>query len=309
MSTRPGSPLYVGINITTKCNLDCVYCYMQPLSKVEMPGPEFRRLVGELAEANVFLACIAGGEPFTHPSIVEFLDLATNTFPHTVVITNGTAFRRNHLQAIEQLSTRAGRLSVQVSIDSADPLINSRTRTRSSAILRNLSRLRDIGVRLTIAMVVTTQNVADVTRSISQLCEFTPYFHLMNVQAPWRAPAAVDGLEVAPETLAALWVEVSALAREKNLYISSPKTAVEAADVICPAPCAAGFSYLVIEPNLDVRPCDRVTDVILGSLREQGLSEIWNHSPILPILHGSPVPYCHRTTENLIPARLAPAHG
>lgn len=291
---RPGNPLYVGLNLTTRCNLRCAYCYMQPLSNELMTKAGFRRVLGQLEDSQVFMVCVAGGEPFTHPDVVEFLRDLTARIPQTVVLTNGTAMGARHFSAIDEIARSGKRLAVQVSLDAVDSSVNRLTRGASDVVLRNIATLSELGVRLTVAMVVTSQNVDSLLSSIVRLSAFTPYFHLMSVQAPRAARDAIAELEVDPERLVALWDEVEDLASQRGLFVSSPKTAMQGRGSACGAPCSAAFSYVVVDPNLDVRPCDHLTDVVLGNLASDTLEKIWNSSPIVPVLHGSPVPFCHR---------------
>lgn len=291
---RPGNPLYVGLNLTTRCNLRCAYCYMQPLSNEVMTKADFQRVLRDLEDSQVFMVCVAGGEPFTHPDVVEFLQGLTARIPQTVVLTNGTAMAARHFAAIDEIARRGRRLAVQVSLDAVDSSVNRLTRGASDLIVQNLATLSEIGVRLTVAMVVSSRNVDCLLSSIVRLSAFTPYFHLMSVQAPRAARDAIAELEVDPERLVTLWNEVEDLASHRGLFISSPKTAMRGRGSACGAPCNAAFSYVVIDPNLDVRPCDHLTNVVLGNLRSDSLEEIWNASPMISVLHGSPVPFCHR---------------
>ena len=57
-----GVPLSVHIDITYRCNERCVHCYLDHDDHGEMTTAEIKKLLGELAEAGVFLLTLSGGE-------------------------------------------------------------------------------------------------------------------------------------------------------------------------------------------------------------------------------------------------------
>ena len=77
---------------TRKCNMACEYCYQRndhtsekPLEVVEM---ELKAML-RLRTCDTML--IAGGEPLTHPDIVEITRLVKSLGPKPVILTNGLA--------------------------------------------------------------------------------------------------------------------------------------------------------------------------------------------------------------------------
>lgn len=290
MNGRPRSPLHVMLNITRVCNLRCPYCYMQPLAGDHMEYGDFERVVDELSEQQVFKLCLAGGEPFAHPKFGAFLSKACSNFPHVTVLTNGTILKRQHEQVIAKLIREGASLTIQVSVDAFNPETNTLTRTRSWKPLRTIQRLRDLGIQVPIAMVVTRFNISDVLPSIAKLSSLTSYFHLIPVQEPRQGNRVLANLAVSQPQLEKLWTDVAQLAMQHHVFISTPRSSLSGG-CATGAPCQAGFTYLVIDPNLDVRPCDRLTDCVIGNLREKQISEIWNSPQVVSLLR-LPIPAC-----------------
>lgn len=288
---RPLAPLFATVNVTTDCNLDCAYCFMQPRGGDYMLRSDFERILDELAASQVFLVNISGGEPFMHPDIAHFLRIAHRRFRHVMTLTNGTLLRPEHFAAISEILGWKGAFTVQISVDSVDPKINAKTRNRSVAMLRNIERLGAMGVHVIVATVVTRFNIESLTETITELSRYTRYFHLMTVQDV----RCVDGVEkrcgIPREREDLLWDEIQRLAEDRDLNINTPLAYEGYRGCAEGAPCMAAFSHIVIDPGLAVRPCDRLTDVALGSLRTATLGEIWNGPAVQPILE-SPVPYC-----------------
>jgi len=95
----PGGPLTVHIDITNRCNLDCVTCWnyspylIQPKSpgwkKQQLSLPGFKKIIADLRSVNVKKLIISGGgEPFTHESIYDMISAAKVVGFDVTVITN-----------------------------------------------------------------------------------------------------------------------------------------------------------------------------------------------------------------------------
>lgn len=294
MSSRSSAPLFATINVTTACNLDCAYCYMQPLSGVHMPRMDFERVVDELRDLKVFFITLSGGEPFMHPQIGSFLTTAHRKFRHVMTLTNGTAITSAHFATIRSILQEKGALTLQVSLDAVDTSVNGLTRSRSKSTIRNIARLSDMGCHVIVAMVVTRHNLATILDSINVLSAHTRWFHLMTVQDVRMVHGIEASLAAGNADHQKLWQEVRAFATERNLAINTPLTYEGERGCAEGAPCMAAFSHIVIDPDLKVRPCDRLVDVVLGDLHRTSISEIWNGPTVEPLL-ASTVPMCRRT--------------
>lgn len=95
----PGGPVTVHVDITNRCNLDCITCWnYSPYVKSPKPAewknrqmtlPQFESIVTQLEAAGVRKLIISGGgEPFTHPDIYRMIGAANAAEFHVTVITN-----------------------------------------------------------------------------------------------------------------------------------------------------------------------------------------------------------------------------
>jgi MoaA/NifB/PqqE/SkfB family radical SAM enzyme len=305
--SRPCAPLLVTVNVTTRCNLDCVYCYMQPLSGLDMPRSDFERIIDELADQGVFLLTLSGGETFLHPEFPALFRYAHRRFAHVMTLTNGTAMRPRHVDAIRQVLDDKGAVTIQVSLDAVDPRMNALTRAPSRRTLRTIQELASIGCHVIVAIVVTRHNVAAVVPTIEALSAYTRWFHVMTVQ-DIRANAGLEReLGAQKEMRDSLWSELHALADQRDLAINFPANDCEAG---CAegAPCMAGFSTFVIDPDLNVRPCDRMTNVILGNLGHASVSDVWNGAATLAVIDRAE-PICRPTLIPAMPFAVERATG
>ena len=294
MDNRPRAPLFATINVTGRCNLTCKYCFFQPREHVDMTLENFRRVIGELADHEVFFVNLSGGEPFVHPEIDTFIRYAHDRFRHVVVLTNGTILRRNHIATVTDIVRAKGGFPIQVSLDSVSPAVNEKTRSDPSKILRNIRVLSEVGADIVIAMVITRFNFRSVVDSVVQLSQFTRYFHMMAVQPVAALKGADRNYGLTEDKFADLWNELRALRKTLDLSLDTPgDDCGQEKECAFGAPCMAGFSHLVIDPSLKVRPCDRCVHTFIGDLTCDVIEEVWEGEAVRKVLD-SPVPFCRR---------------
>ncbi|MCE7743679.1 MAG: radical SAM protein [Candidatus Heimdallarchaeota archaeon] len=284
---RPIAPLYATVNITGVCNLNCRYCFYQPRDyHLVMKLPDFKLALNELKICKVFLLNISGGEPFTHPEFSNFLQTAYEYFEHTLVITNGTILTKEHKEVIEDIIQKNGRFPIQVSLDSINPKINRITRSDPEIVVNNIKTLHKIGARVSVAIVVSLFNIHDVPNTIKGLRKYTDYFHLMPFQPVKYLGRKDSEYEVKDKEMKEFWKDICQLREDLGLNFDTPLDE-ENANLGCAygVPCQAAFSHVVIDSDLNIRPCDRVTDAILGNLSESSLIEIWNSKESLSVLN------------------------
>lgn len=87
------------VPIIGSCNLNCRYCTsFSPLVREEkVPVLEVKKDLLRIRELDFIPREISfeGGEPLLHPRVLEFIEIARNTFPSTVIVilTNGTLLK------------------------------------------------------------------------------------------------------------------------------------------------------------------------------------------------------------------------
>ena len=122
MAFELSSRLWVYTNY--ECNLSCLYCIVKshPEAEPRAIGLDvFERLLDEALPLGFDELYLTGGEPFIHPRIFDLLDYAVRRIA-TTVLTNATLFTPRRMERLKALPTGGvGRLTLQVSVDSARP--------------------------------------------------------------------------------------------------------------------------------------------------------------------------------------------
>jgi|TARA_B100000315_G_scaffold3073_1_gene3046 MoaA/NifB/PqqE/SkfB family radical SAM enzyme len=81
----------VTIAITHKCNIRCEMCYFhdKPKNTYELPMDLYRRIIDSVKSSNPCII-LSGGEPFTHPNLLEMVIYAKKMHLPVQIFTNGT---------------------------------------------------------------------------------------------------------------------------------------------------------------------------------------------------------------------------
>jgi MoaA/NifB/PqqE/SkfB family radical SAM enzyme len=297
ISKRPCSPLWATVNITGVCNLECEYCFFQPRKHEHMTMTNFRKVVEILKAQKSFFLTLSGGEPFLHPRINDILEYAHNEFEHVSVLSNGTSIRKENVDCMKEIIRKKGFFPMQVSLDSIDPDTNEKTRGMTLRVMKNLEILRDAGISLTIAIVVSSQNIEQVVKTIVASKHLTRHFHIM----PFKPVPFLDQgdqyLHAEPKDMQRIWKMLGDIRDTHDLKIRLPTDECYLGEYSATgAPCVAGFTQIVIDPNLDVRACSRCTHAIVGNLEDESMECIWNGAKLAHIYRSS-IPYCHVASE------------
>ena len=155
-------PPFLVLSVTSRCNLRCTGCFAgavgitasTPSARKPLGLADWRRVIGEAAEAGVMGFVIAGGEPFLLPGIANlFRDFPDRIF---LVFTNGTALRDRDYETLKSCRNTA----VVVSLEGDRELTDER---RGSGVyesaLRSLDRLRGAGVLTGLSVTVGAANI------------------------------------------------------------------------------------------------------------------------------------------------------
>jgi MoaA/NifB/PqqE/SkfB family radical SAM enzyme len=142
------------------CTLRCSYCVAALApgeERAPLPLALFRRLLDQAVILGFHQVALTGGEPFMHPDIAVILQYATAR-SNTVVLTNGLWVTSNRPAALE--GTDKSRLTLQVSLDSADPETHDRLRGRGTwrRATRGLQMLLEAGYTVAVRATLDGQN-------------------------------------------------------------------------------------------------------------------------------------------------------
>lgn len=81
-------PEVVHAEVTSKCNLDCSYCYVPKLD-YELGFEEWKKIIKDLSDFGIFQLTFGGGEPFLRKDVIRLAKFADDCGLNVTVTTNG----------------------------------------------------------------------------------------------------------------------------------------------------------------------------------------------------------------------------
>ncbi|MDR3217096.1 MAG: radical SAM protein [Clostridiaceae bacterium] len=199
------SPSFSAITLTTKCNMECPYCYVKPIKGVGVMTVErTQAAVRALAEQtdNELVIYAWGGEPTQNPNALLAMLREAQKFPHVKILLISNGVMNNSLLQ-ELLSFK--NLVFQISFDGLNnenhqkPLVSKDDSL--AGMLSSMDTISQISKRVSLRATVTRRNVEELKDCLIQTAKkFTnrvliEHLHTFNGRAialRHEAPAVDD---------------------------------------------------------------------------------------------------------------------
>ncbi|MGH7986886.1 MAG: radical SAM/SPASM domain-containing protein [Candidatus Binataceae bacterium] len=272
-----GVPLGVHLDLTYRCNERCVHCYLDHDDLGEMTYEEIHRLLGQMAEAGVFILTLSGGEPLLRKDFFAILRRASVLGFNIKLKTNALLIHEREAALIRELGVD----SIQVSVYSHRPEVHDAITKVKGSLERSLKAIRFMvsqELRVTLATPLMRQNVADYPRVQALARELGAQFELDPTITPHlNGDRSLLSLNVAREDLARVLHDENVVGNVAE-FCAPPAPAD--ASVLDEVPCSAGHSYCYVSPYGEVYPCVQFP-LPSGNVRHQDFIDIWKNSPQL----------------------------
>jgi AdoMet-dependent heme synthase len=268
-------PLSVHMDLTYRCNERCVHCYLDHDDHGEMTTAEIKRVLGELAEAGVFLVSFSGGEIFLRKDFFEILEYARLDLQFCVKLkTNAIMIRPAEAARLREIGVE----SIQISIYSHRPEVHDAITLVPGSLKRSLDAARFLksqGLRVVFANVLMLQNIQDYS-GVRTLAEEMGVESTLDptVSPMMDGNRSVLGLGVHDEKLREIFRD-PALVGDVDEFCALGDPADE--NSLASIPCSAGHTSCYISPYGDVFPCVQFP-LPTGNVRQQRFVDIWRHS-------------------------------
>lgn len=154
-------PLTGSLEITSRCNLGCVHCYITGETKRDLSLTELESIVDQLVEEGCMWLLITGGEPLLRPDFQEFYTYVKRRGIIPILFTNGTLITDDIADLLESMPP----YSVEVSIyGSTEGAFEAVTRVPGSfrLCMDGIGRLLKRGIKLHLKTMAMTLNVDEI---------------------------------------------------------------------------------------------------------------------------------------------------
>ena len=289
------APQKVTLNITNKCNINCLYCAVSPTKNDagDLTLKEWKVVIDELARIKVFHLVISGGEPFMRQDLANLLEHIFNHHFRVSINTNGTLFNEEVLSLVSG-SRRLD--NIQVSIDGPELKVHDFIRGRGTfeKAVDGIKTLRRKKIPFSIFVVVCRNN-KDHLKEIVRLAKkqgakqvtFSPLL------PQGSALAHLDDLFLSFKEQKKIEEELRHLKKKyPKLVTGSLMQVIQNMDRISQitvpedkalnsnkiTSCGGSVTECAIRPEGWVIPCDRLWDHKVGNVKQKPFQSIWLHS-------------------------------
>lgn len=311
LGIRDGKRAFVGpesvqIDLTDRCNSDCVACWThsplvtggERLERDELDWPVVEKLLRELAELGTRAVYFSGGgDPSAHPRWLDALELTRELGMRAVINSNLLLLDEAGADRI----VAAGVDLVIASLWAASGEVYSRTHPSAppeafDALCAQLRRLADIKdrarTRLRAYHVISPANVDELEAMVAHACElgadeieFAPVDSI---------PGKTDGLHLSPEQLERALAACerirftdhhNRLGHRLEVYeldtfvarLSHPRASEGIYDekTINPKGCYVGWTFARVHADGHVAPCLKCHKVDQGNVNTTSFKAIW----------------------------------
>lgn len=162
------APITVGLDITDKCNADCIHCFHLRNQKGEsLKIDEYKKLITELAEMNVLNIYITGGEPLLNEKkVMEIIkEIKIHKGIRIELFTNGTLISDQMINFLKKNFDNKYHDAVQVSLDGPNAELHNKQRPGADfeIILTNIKKLTENNIPCRINVSVSSLNFNKMT--------------------------------------------------------------------------------------------------------------------------------------------------
>jgi radical SAM protein with 4Fe4S-binding SPASM domain len=263
------APLHVLLELTYRCNVRCVHCYLAGREE-EMSLAEWTSALDALAAEGCLIVTLSGGEVLLRRDFFDIAGAAKARGFAMRIFTNGTLVDARASDRLAELSP----IVVEMS------LLGGTAETHDGITLKKGSFARTIraaellgerGVRVKLKTTLMRGNVAEARRMEEVAARLGVQHQVSLVLMPKRdgdpSPVALR----ADDRALRRYVQ----RRERDLPEAPVPLAVGDDGL-----CSAGRSACSISPSGDVYPCV-LLPMKAGNVRERPFGEIWRDSPSL----------------------------
>ena len=269
-----GIPLSVQVDLTYRCNEQCVHCYLDHEDHGEMTTSEIKHLFDELAEAGVFFLTMSGGEILMRKDFFEILEYARALMFCVKLKTNAVLIRERQADRIRSLGVH----SVQISIYSHRPEVHDAITKIPGSLKRSVEAIRFLKARelkVTIANVLMLQNLQDYPGVKALADELGVEVTLDPTITPkMDGDRSLLDLNVDPAALRQVFRDESLVGNVEEFCAPPKKVDDDDLDLL---PCSAGHTACYVSPYGDVYPCVQFP-LPSGNVRLTPFLDIWRHS-------------------------------
>ena len=291
MNNEIKPPLWILLELTHKCPLECAYCYNQldfASTKDAMSKEDWFRVMEQSREMGAVQLGISGGEPLLNKDVVEIVEKANNLKFYTNLITSGVGAPKGIVAKLKAAGLKTVQLGIQ-SHDRDTMTLITNNKNSYDEKLAFAKEVKEAGLQLIVNTCITRQNIHQVGEII-ELAESlgANYLEIANIQYYGWALKNVNALLPSQEQITK--------AREVTKYYREERKDMKVFFVVPdyfaerPKACMNGWgtTFITINPDGVALPCNTANTLPLTfpNVKEFSIEQIWNESTAFKYFRG-----------------------
>ena len=297
------TPRSVDIEITSRCNLRCRYCYYFDNPEVEyrdLPTDEWLPFFDELGQCGVMDVTLQGGEPFIRKDLPQLIEGIVHNRMRFAILSNGTLID----DAFAAFLADTNRCDfVQISVDGSSPESHDACRGKGSFenAIRGIRILQRHKVPVAVRVTIHRHNVHDLEGIARLLLEDLGLGGFSTNAAGYLGTCRQNAREVMLTTQdrQVAMTKLLDLSERYNGRISAQAGPLAEGEMWCkmeearlnsePAfpdggsltACGCQNNTISVRADGVITPCCMLPHMELGNINHVSLTEVWQHHPDL----------------------------
>jgi radical SAM protein with 4Fe4S-binding SPASM domain len=272
------TPLFVSIDLSNRCNLNCIHCRNNKTKITELNYNKIIELINELENLEIFHLSFSGGEPFLHPEIYEILEYAQKlNFPKITITTNCVFIDRSKISKLDRTKIRFA-----ISLDGPKDIHNLiRGKDVFDNVKENISYLVADKFYIMLNCTLMKQNYKyfdDIIKIGKEL-----KVNQINFSKVFPVHPEIKQFMLTKEDLNELYDKYKHYSDEKDIvlffdkgYIGFPDDCDK--DISIYMGCRAGISQVNIMSDGSVIGCKLLPQICAGSIYKNDIKTIWENN-------------------------------
>lgn len=199
-------PLSVGITLTTKCNLNCPFCYLDKTTEFEnnLSKQEFIDFITYLVDWGVKQITFSGGEPLLEKNFFELLEFAKCREMTVGFSTNGTLLTDDNIDRLRNIGVDRISVSIDGIKKTHDAFRGDGVYERAISGFKRLSRVKKLNLRIN--TIILDQNLNELVELFHIARTYGAGFNLMPLTDPWHV-TPYKNTKIEDERFKGFWVK------------------------------------------------------------------------------------------------------
>lgn len=284
-------PLWILLELTHKCPLECTYCYNQldfANTKDMMSKEDWFKVMEEARAMGAVQLGISGGEPLLNKDLLEIVKKSNDLKFYTNLITSGVGADISIVPKLKEAGLKTVQLGIQSPDEHTTTLITN-NKTAFNDKMAFAKACKDNGLQLIINTCITRQNIHQIGEIIEMAEKLgANYLEIANIQYyGW----ALENINALLPTRAQL-DEAKAITNHYREHRKDMKVFFVVPDYFATRPKACmngwGSTFLTINPDGVALPCNTANTLPLTfpNVKEYSIEAIWNDSEAFNYFRG-----------------------